>query len=163
VVPSAEYLWYQKVKILRTEPRGVEVPYSIPFCFTFGRVLSFPSKAVVDGIWTVALSSQFTVGTSRCFNNLSCELNISGNTRVVQQGWHNKTTCIHKAFEKVQCLTNLTVYILIHFVYLDQGIQLKHAADLPALFVLDESFHFISFTIWAKGPLPYLLILGYRV
>jgi hypothetical protein len=33
----------------------------------FGRVLSFPPQGVVDGIWTVVLSSQFTVNTSRCF------------------------------------------------------------------------------------------------
>jgi len=37
----------------------------------FGRVLSFPSKVVVDAMWTVVLSSQVTVYskhiTSRCF------------------------------------------------------------------------------------------------
>ena len=61
------------------------------------------------------------------------------NSRVVQQGWHNKTKCIHKAFEKVQSLTNLPVYISISGY---KGILLKHAADLPALSALDEFFHF---------------------
>jgi len=145
VVPSGEYLSYQTVKNLRTEPRGVEAPYSITFCFTFGRVLSFPSKAIVDVMWTVALSSQFAVYSRHItyFNRLKCALNISG---ILE--WCSKTTCIHKPFQKVQCLTNLPpVYILIHFAYLDldQGILLKQAANLPALFVQDESFHFISF------------------
>jgi len=63
----------------------------------------------------------------------------TSNSRVVQQGWHNKTHCIHKAFAKVQSLTRLPVYISISGC---KGILLKHAADLPALSVLDEFFHF---------------------
>ena len=61
------------------------------------------------------------------------------NSRVVQQGWHNKTRCIRNAFEKVQSLTNLPVYISISGY---KGVLLKNAADLRELSVLDEVFHF---------------------
>lgn len=63
----------------------------------------------------------------------------TSNRRVVQQGWHNKTRCIHNAFAKVQSLTALSVYSSISGC---KGILLKHAADLPALSVLDEFSHF---------------------
>ena len=63
--------------------------------------------------------------------------NISNN-RVAQQGWCNKRKCIQTAFEKVQSLTNLPVYISIAGC---KGILLKHATDLTALSVLDEYFH----------------------
>ena len=95
--------------------------------------------------------------TNRCFNSLKCALNISGNDGVVQQGWHNKTTCIHKAFQKVQCLTNFPVYIL-HIVILIKEFC-SNTRPIYLHYCLYCMSLFISFTIWEKGSLAYLCII----